>query len=356
MYLYCEVTENFQAYAVAKHRHVPEIEQVLADQSGRKTIAHVCAASGSHDPGHFGDRLRNAEKENDHRRGAAGLRRGLRGERFIRLLPEGRWPQTKDTAGTNYVDINVTIDERNRRVVVLAALDNLVKGASGQAVQNMNLLFGLSGGPGNKIRGTLMGLIAWIKRLAGLSKDQKTHLRGMQQAVSSLKKGNKSFSRNGVCLNPNGAPPAVKTPGGTGGRGGDNHGDRRSAEEQRPAGGVSTCYGLRCGISSKPGKKTWRSSGPTGRPEPRAFSPTNLFSAAPVQYCEKKLKGSRPRPGRHHQFRLCQRLHRKTGPGGHQFGRRKNWPGIGVENTGYPGGVHRGHRAPFAPARLGPGD
>jgi N-acetyl-gamma-glutamyl-phosphate reductase len=65
------------------------------------------------------------------------------GERFIRLLPEGRWPQTKDVSYTNYVDINAAVDERNGRVIVLAALDNLVKGASGQAVQNMNLMFGL---------------------------------------------------------------------------------------------------------------------------------------------------------------------------------------------------------------------
>ena len=64
-------------------------------------------------------------------------------ERFIRLLPEGRWPQTKDVAYGNCVDINVAVDERNNRVIVMAALDNLVKGASGQAVQNMNLMFGL---------------------------------------------------------------------------------------------------------------------------------------------------------------------------------------------------------------------
>ncbi|MBK8574529.1 MAG: N-acetyl-gamma-glutamyl-phosphate reductase [Elusimicrobia bacterium] len=143
MYLYCEATENFQAYAVAKHRHVPEIEQVLGDQTGRATtltfVPHLVPMTRGILVTAYGTLKKKMT--------AAAVRQAFEedygGERFIRLLPEGRWPQTKDTAGTNYVDINVTIDERNRRVVVLAALDNLVKGASGQAVQNMNLLFGL---------------------------------------------------------------------------------------------------------------------------------------------------------------------------------------------------------------------
>lgn len=144
MYLYCEATENFQAYAVAKHRHVPEIEQILAHQSGRTEsltfVPHLVPMTRGILVTAYGTLKKKMT--------TAEVRRSFEedygGERFIRLLPEGRWPQTKDTAGTNYVDINVTIDERNRRVVVLAALDNLVKGASGQAVQNMNLLFGLS--------------------------------------------------------------------------------------------------------------------------------------------------------------------------------------------------------------------
>ncbi len=143
MYLYCEATENFQAYAVAKHRHVPEIEQVLEDQSGATMsltfVPHLVPMTRGILVTAYGTLKKKMN--------AASVRRAFEedygGERFLRLLPEGRWPQTKDTAGTNYVDINVTIDERNRRVVVLAALDNLVKGAAGQAVQNMNLLFGL---------------------------------------------------------------------------------------------------------------------------------------------------------------------------------------------------------------------
>jgi N-acetyl-gamma-glutamyl-phosphate reductase len=150
MYLYCEVTENFQAYAVAKHRHVPEIEQVLADQSGSKTSLTFVPHLAPMTRGILVTAYGTLKKKMTPAAVRQAFEEDYEGERFLRILPEGRWPQTKDTAGTNYVDINVTIDERNRRVVVLAALDNLVKGASGQAVQNMNLLFGLSEAQGIK--------------------------------------------------------------------------------------------------------------------------------------------------------------------------------------------------------------
>ena len=63
-------------------------------------------------------------------------------ERFVRVLKKGVCPETKWVEGSNYVDVNFVIDERTGRVVMMGALDNLVKGAAGQAVQNMNLLFG----------------------------------------------------------------------------------------------------------------------------------------------------------------------------------------------------------------------
>ncbi len=150
MYLYCEATENFQAYSPVKHRHVPEIEQALGDHAGREVsltfVPHLAPmARGIHVTA-TGDLRRRTT--------AAALRRVYQeaygSERFVRLLPEGRWPQTKDVAGTNCVDINVTVDERHGRAVVLAALDNLFKGAAGQAVQNMNLLFGLHEAEGLK--------------------------------------------------------------------------------------------------------------------------------------------------------------------------------------------------------------
>lgn len=139
---YPEVAENFQAYAVAQHRHTPEIEQVLSDQARRGIlltfVPHLLpmdrgilvTAYGRLKPRINEERVRRAFEE------AYGR------EPFIRLLPPGVWPQTKAVANSNYVDINTKVDTRNGRVVVLAALDNLVKGASGQAVQNMNLQCG----------------------------------------------------------------------------------------------------------------------------------------------------------------------------------------------------------------------
>ena len=72
-------------------------------------------------------------------------------EKFVRVLPEGVCPETKWVEGSNYVDVNFIIDKRTNRVIMMGALDNLVKGAAGQAVQNMNLLFGFDEAEGLNI-------------------------------------------------------------------------------------------------------------------------------------------------------------------------------------------------------------
>jgi len=143
MYLYTEVTENFQPYAVAQHRHGPEIEQVLRDQGKTPVpltfVPHLVPMTRGILITAYGT-LKSAKSEEALRQ---AFKEDFGTERFIRLLPEGQWPKTKDTAGTNHVDISIKLDQRTRRVIVMTALDNLVKGAAGQAVQNMNLLFGL---------------------------------------------------------------------------------------------------------------------------------------------------------------------------------------------------------------------
>ncbi len=143
MYHFPECAENFQAYAVNKHRHMPEIEQTLKDVSGRTVALTFVPHLVPMTRGILACAYAKLRKKTDVSRIRALFEKEYGGERFIRLLPEGRWPQTKDVSYTNYVDINAAVDERNGRVIVLAALDNLVKGASGQAVQNMNLMFGL---------------------------------------------------------------------------------------------------------------------------------------------------------------------------------------------------------------------
>lgn len=140
-YMYCEVDENLKAYNVAGHRHQPEIETILHRLSRvsvtltftphlipmQRGILSVLYAT-----------LKKPMKTGDLR---SLFARFYEREPFVRLLPDGELPQTKNVVHSNYCDIGITQDARTNRVIVLAALDNLVKGAAGQAVQNMNLCF-----------------------------------------------------------------------------------------------------------------------------------------------------------------------------------------------------------------------
>lgn len=141
--LYCEVNEGFKAYSVGSHRHTPEIEQTLSALAGQtvkvtftphllpvsRGILSTCYATLLEDKSttELLDLYHNFYAE-DH---------------FVRVCPEGVLPNIAYVRGANYCDIGLVVDSRTGRVVVLAAIDNLVKGAAGQAVQNMNLLLGL---------------------------------------------------------------------------------------------------------------------------------------------------------------------------------------------------------------------
>lgn len=146
--LFCEVNENIKAYGVASHRHTPEIEAQLGLAAGHQVLLsftpHLVPMNrgilvteyASLKPGP-GGALPGAEEVR------AAYEKYYGGEKFIRLLEKGACPETRWVEGSNYVDINFVIDERTGRIIMMGALDNLVKGAAGQAVQNMNLLFGL---------------------------------------------------------------------------------------------------------------------------------------------------------------------------------------------------------------------
>ena len=136
---FCEVTENFSAYSVLDHRHVPEILHTTDVEE------HELSFTAQLLPLHRGI------LETIYVRTAAELEwRDLRAvyekyyssEPFVRLYPEGRLPDLRGVQGTNFCDIGFRVDPASRRVVIVAAIDNLVKGAAGQAVQNMNLLLG----------------------------------------------------------------------------------------------------------------------------------------------------------------------------------------------------------------------
>jgi len=140
--LYCEVTESFKAYKVAEHRHNPEMEEVLSREAGTAVnltfVPHLVPMSrgmlttayAAANPGVTADDVRLCLEE------------AYAGCAFIRLRAEGRLPETRHVRGTNYCDIGFRLDARTRRLVLIAVIDNLVKGAAGQAVQNMNLMCG----------------------------------------------------------------------------------------------------------------------------------------------------------------------------------------------------------------------
>lgn len=141
--LYCEVNENIKAYGVTTHRHTPEIEEQLGYACGRKIVLnftpHLVPMNRGILVTAYADMAGNFSE--DEVRAAYG--KYYAGEQFIRVLGKDIPPETRWVEGSNYVDVNVKIDERTGRIIVMGALDNLVKGAAGQAVQNMNLMFGL---------------------------------------------------------------------------------------------------------------------------------------------------------------------------------------------------------------------
>lgn len=146
--LFCEVNENMKAYGVASHRHTPEIEEQLGYACGRSVTLsftpHLVPMNRGILVTEYASLRRRADgalPSYDEIR--AVYDRYYGNEKFIRVLDEGVCPETKWVEGSNYVDIGLVIDERTGRIVMMGALDNLVKGAAGQAVQNMNLLFGL---------------------------------------------------------------------------------------------------------------------------------------------------------------------------------------------------------------------
>ncbi len=145
--LYCEVNENIKAYGVATHRHTPEIEEQLGYAAGREITVSFTPHLVPMNRGILVTEYASLVRRPDGSLPGADELRAVyesyyKEETFVRVLDDGVCPETKWVEGSNYVDIGFTVDGRTGRVVMMGALDNLVKGAAGQAVQNMNLLFG----------------------------------------------------------------------------------------------------------------------------------------------------------------------------------------------------------------------
>ncbi|MXP77367.1 N-acetyl-gamma-glutamyl-phosphate reductase [Lachnospiraceae bacterium WCA-9-b2] len=149
--LYCEVNENIKAYGVASHRHTPEIEEQLGYAAREKVALNFTPHLVPMNRGILVTEYASLKKEVTYEDVKAVYDKYYGNERFIRFLDEGVCPETKWVEGSNYVDINVKIDSRTNRIIMMGAIDNLVKGAAGQAVQNMNLMFGLPESEGLKL-------------------------------------------------------------------------------------------------------------------------------------------------------------------------------------------------------------
>jgi N-acetyl-gamma-glutamyl-phosphate reductase len=140
--LFCEVNEGFKAYAVAGHRHTPEIEQELSLLAGEQLKISFTPHLIPMDRGILSTMYGRLLKDCSTNQLLQLYRTHYENEGFVRILPEGAFPSTSHVRGSNFCDIGLTVDKRTGRVVVVSAIDNLVKGASGQAVQNMNILNG----------------------------------------------------------------------------------------------------------------------------------------------------------------------------------------------------------------------
>lgn len=142
--LYCEVNENIKAYGVASHRHTPEIEEQLSYQAGKPVLINFTPHLVPMNRGILVTAYASLVNKNiSYEEVKAVYDNYYAKETFVRVLNQDVPPETRWVEGSNYVDVNVKLDKRTGRIIMMGAMDNLVKGAAGQAVQNMNLMFGL---------------------------------------------------------------------------------------------------------------------------------------------------------------------------------------------------------------------
>lgn len=141
--LFCEVNENIKAYGVAGHRHTPEIEEQLSYAAGESVLINFTPHLVPMQRGILVTAYASLKKDVTYEEVKVVYDKYYDKEYFVRVLNKDVCPQTRWVEGSNFVDVNFKIDPRTKRIIMMGAMDNLVKGAAGQAVQNMNLLFGL---------------------------------------------------------------------------------------------------------------------------------------------------------------------------------------------------------------------
>ena len=140
--LYCEVNESIKSYGVASHRHTPEIEEQLGYAANQEVLLNFTPHLIPMNRGILITayaKLKKGVNEVD----VAKAYQCYDDEYFVRVLKSGVLPEVRSVKASNFVDINYKVDPRTNRVIMMGAMDNLVKGAAGQAIQNMNIMFGL---------------------------------------------------------------------------------------------------------------------------------------------------------------------------------------------------------------------
>lgn len=142
-YSFCECTENTKAYKIATHRHTSEIEQELSKLLGKEIMVSFTPHLIPQKRGIFSTIYINLNKKCTTKELIDLYKDFYKDEFFVRVHDLGSLPETKYVKGSNFVDIGLVVDERLNRAVIVSAIDNLYKGAAGQAVQNMNIIFGL---------------------------------------------------------------------------------------------------------------------------------------------------------------------------------------------------------------------
>ena len=141
--LYCEVNENIKAYGVATHRHTPEIEEQLSYAAGEEVMINFTPHLIPMQRGILATSYATLKKPMTYEEVKAVYDKYYKDEYFVRVLENSTPPETRWVEGSNFVDVSFKVDERTGRIIMMGAMDNLVKGAAGQAVQNMNIMFGL---------------------------------------------------------------------------------------------------------------------------------------------------------------------------------------------------------------------
>ncbi|MDD2397505.1 MAG: N-acetyl-gamma-glutamyl-phosphate reductase [Tissierellia bacterium] len=139
--LFCEINENIKAYGVTNHRHTPEIEEQMSYAAGKTVKINFTPHLIPMNRGILTTIYASLRNEQTYEEIKSVYDKYYSCEKFIRILDKDVLPQTRWVKGSNFTDINFKIDSRTNRIIIIAVIDNLVKGAAGQAVQNMNIMF-----------------------------------------------------------------------------------------------------------------------------------------------------------------------------------------------------------------------